>query len=154
MSTERDITHSPPPSWLYYLSQPPLRSRVLSVWQAPVLRRGRKTALSESCEGHPSAYSLSHRTARPPRPPPNCDPAITPDISRCFRLVANGLGATTSGAAALQVALLHLRPGAPRRHGAPVASPRAHPTRAASGATASWCVAAGRLGASARLGRG
>jgi hypothetical protein len=68
----------------------------------------------------------------PARPhlPPNCDPAITPDISRCFRLVANGLRATTPGATATAGCIAsHLTPGAP------VASHRAHPTRAASGAT-------------------
>ena len=44
-----------------------------------------KTALPESCEGQPSAYSQLHRTARPPQPPPNCDPAGTGNDSRSNR---------------------------------------------------------------------
>src|ERR1035441_1814921 len=51
----------------------------------PVKRRYRKVARVT----RPHTRRLTELPATP-HPPPNCDPAITPDISRCFRLVANG----------------------------------------------------------------
>ena len=75
-----------------------------------------------------SEKSLSHRTARTPRRPPTCDPAITPDIFRCFRFGGKRAEATTPGATAPRVSSAF--PGIPRRHGAPDAHPLAYPNSA------------------------
>jgi hypothetical protein len=86
-----------------------------------------------------------------PHPPPNCDPAITPDISRCFRLVANGLRQRPQEQPHRR---LHSCMSVPARlRACSVSSGSSHPG-CFWRATASWCVVAGRLGASARLGRG